>query len=225
MRRSDACEELPTSTASPTIISVRNGVSYSCHPPTHRAAGHGETEDVVEITDLSLQPGSFEMKQTAFGKLRFLALDVDIRGQRRIRTPATPSPSILRKHQQRLGSEGRHVTYSEEATQLRAHARRGSIPAAMSPPSEEDSPPKMSRSAARKSRFTDAFLEAKERLDEELNLEAADAAVPGTSNMKRFKVVLSSDTVNLPTGIEVSVTCGRPKSWAVRCEFAGVSSA
>lgn len=61
----------------------------------------------------------------------------------------------------------------------------------------------MSRTGARKSRLTEAFLDAKERLDEELLLDGTDSSVPGTSNMKRFKVVLSSETSNTSTGLEV----------------------
>uniref|UniRef100_A0A915CQJ3 PDZ domain-containing protein n=1 Tax=Ditylenchus dipsaci TaxID=166011 RepID=A0A915CQJ3_9BILA len=61
------------------------------------------------------------------------------------------------------------------------------------------------RSNARKSRFTDAFLDAKERLEQEFEQGANISAFSsGSSNFRYSKILLSSETVNVPTGIEVS---------------------
>ena len=61
----------------------------------------------------------------------------------------------------------------------------------------------LARSSARKSRFTDAFLEAQERL--EAQQESYSEFQPSSdSRVKSFEVILPSDTVGLPLGIEIS---------------------
>uniref|UniRef100_A0AC34GUK3 PDZ domain-containing protein n=1 Tax=Panagrolaimus sp. ES5 TaxID=591445 RepID=A0AC34GUK3_9BILA len=61
----------------------------------------------------------------------------------------------------------------------------------------------LSRSQARKSRFTDAFLDARDRLEEsnennEIFLNITD------SNLRQMKVILAAESVNIPLGIEIS---------------------
>lgn len=55
MRKAAEPDEPSASTSSATIIAVSNGVSYSRNAPNHRS--YGDSDDVVEVTDLSLQPG------------------------------------------------------------------------------------------------------------------------------------------------------------------------
>lgn len=63
----------------------------------------------------------------------------------------------------------------------------------------------MSRNNARKSRFTDAFLDAKERLEMEFehNSDSLEKTSKSFSNYKQIQIVLSPDGLYLETGVEV----------------------
>ena len=60
----------------------------------------------------------------------------------------------------------------------------------------------LSRNQARKSRFTDAFLDARDRLDEQREADEPSSNV-SDSNFRQMKVVLAAETTNIPLGIEV----------------------
>jgi hypothetical protein len=83
----------------------------------------------------------------------------------------------------------------------------------ISPPTSESNG-FLNRTNARKSRLTDGFLDAKERLEEELiermhaetaSLSLLDTSVP-SAHVRHTRIVLSADTVNTPMGIEVFYT-------------------
>ena len=61
----------------------------------------------------------------------------------------------------------------------------------------------LSRSSARKSRFTDAFLEAQERLEAHQDVYS-ETQPESDSRVKSFTVTLLPETIGLPLGIEIS---------------------
>lgn len=73
--------------------------------------------------------------------------------------------------------------------------------------SVDPSPNFLSRNNARKSRFTDAFLDAKERLDQQMEHGAHISDTTGAQHFRHSKIVLSPDTVNTFVGVEVCCLC------------------
>ena len=100
------------------------------------------------------------------------------------------------------------------------HVRNGQAPSTAEKlgisPSSSETNGFLSRSNARKSRFTDEFLDAKERLEDELLEKQYGGTVsPSVLNaytsascsayVRNTRIVLSADTVNMRMGIEVYI--------------------
>ncbi|KAI1721327.1 PDZ domain (Also known as DHR or GLGF) domain-containing protein [Ditylenchus destructor] len=168
---------------SPTVISIdsTNGQT-SAHTVYIEPSQEGKRvrEDVVEVTNLDQLPTEGLHVGTDKKRASFARANLS----------ANSSPLFVHKLDERS---------SQDNTSIAGRSVRSV--------SMDPSPVRLSsrNKDSRKSRFTDAFFDAKERLEQEFEHGANISSLScGSKNFRHWRIMLSSDTVNMPTGVEIS---------------------
>jgi hypothetical protein len=172
---------ISSSSSSPTIITV-DKTSSSAH---HRRHPDVAADGVVEITNLS-DPPSHGLKVVSEGP----------------NYSGRTSPHLPQHRSEQSSSTTASFRRSPTSESFKKPLQSNSS-GSSSRHNNKEAHMDLLRSQARKSRFNDAFLDARDRLEEQ---NENNETFPNISdpNLRQMKVILATETLNIPLGIEIS---------------------